>query len=223
MLWHLDDGAVVIGHLGMSGRMCVQTAPPPPLATHDHIVLETDADSVVVYNDPRRFGLLLLTTLDSLPRHELLRELGPEPLLPSFTGPRLREALSGRRGPIKVALLDQSVVAGLGNIYVCEALYRASVSPLRPAGSLTAKEATRLVAAIKEVLAAAIAAGGSSLRDYVQTDGELGYFQTQFSVYDRQGATCGSARCRGARRGPGIIRRIVQGGRSTFYCPRCQK
>jgi formamidopyrimidine-DNA glycosylase len=219
MLWHLDDGGVVIGHLGMSGRMCVQPAPPPPLSAHDHVIFETDEQSVVVYNDPRRFGLLLLSTESALGKHALLRDLGPEPLAPAFTAATLRAALAGRRGPIKAALLDQTVVAGLGNIYVCEALYRARVSPLRAAGSLTAPAAQRLVHAIKDVLTAAIAAGGSTLRDYVQADGEIGDFQVQFAAYDREGEPCQTASCRGRA----VIRRIVQSGRATYYCPRCQK
>jgi formamidopyrimidine-DNA glycosylase len=218
MLWHLSDGGVVIGHLGMSGRMCVQQAPAPSLGTHDHVVFETDEQQVVVYNDPRRFGLLLLSTEADLGAHALIKELGPEPLADAFTGPVLRAALRGKRGPIKTVLLDQTVVAGLGNIYVCEALHRAHISPLRAAGSLSPREAGRLVDAIKAVLAAAIAAGGSTLRDYVQADGELGYFQAQFTAYGREGAACQTARCRGA-----LIERIVQGGRATYYCPRCQK
>lgn len=219
MLWHLDDAGVVIGHLGMSGRLCVQAEPLPKAAVHDHIFLATDARTAVVYNDPRRFGLLLLATEDSLAQHPLLKELGPEPLSDALTPAGLRAELAGRRGPIKAALLDQKVVAGLGNIYVCEALYRAHISPLRPAGELTAAEAKRLVREIKTVLASAIAAGGSTLRDYVQADGELGGFQNQFVAYDREGTPCPSRGCGGAH----IIRRIVQSGRSTYYCPRCQK
>ncbi len=219
MLWHLDDAAVVIGHLGMSGSMCVQPAPAPPPATHDHVSFETDGELVVVYNDPRRFGLLVLATESTLGQHPLLKALGPEPLAPEFTGTALRQALAGRRGPIKAALLDQTVVAGLGNIYVCEALYRAHVSPLRAAGSLTPAMATRLVAEIKGVLSAAIGAGGSSLRDYVQADGGRGGFQNQFVAYDREGEACRTRGCRPAD----VIQRIVQGGRSTYYCPRCQK
>ncbi|HRI53422.1 MAG TPA: bifunctional DNA-formamidopyrimidine glycosylase/DNA-(apurinic or apyrimidinic site) lyase, partial [Pseudomonadota bacterium] len=174
---------------------------------------------VVVYNDPRRFGLLLLTTEATLAGHPLLRELGPEPLDAEFTAASLRARLDGRRGPLKAALLDQTVVAGLGNIYVCEALYRARVSPLRPAGALSAAEARRLVTEIKAVLSTAIAAGGSTLRDYVQADGELGGFQNQFFAYDREGTPCQSRACRGGQ----VITRIVQGGRATYYCPRCQK
>lgn len=218
MLWHLDDGGVVIGHLGMSGRLCVKPAPAPP-ATHDHICMETDDQTVVVYNDPRRFGLLVLTSADALHQHALLKELGPEPLSDAFTAASLRATLADRRGPIKAALLDQKVVAGLGNIYVCEALYRAHISPLRPAGSLTAASAQRLVREIKAVLSTAIAAGGSTLRDYVQADGELGGFQNQFSAYDREGSPCPHRGCGGRH----VIRRIVQSGRATYYCPRCQK
>lgn len=217
MLWYLDDAAVVIGHLGMSGRLCVGA--PGTAAAHDHIYMETDAQTAVVYNDPRRFGLLVLAAAETVAQHPLLKELGPEPLSSAFTAAGLRATLAGRRGPLKTALLDQTVVAGLGNIYVCEALYRSQLSPLRPAGTLTAAEAQRLVREIKAVLGTAIAAGGSTLRDYVQADGELGGFQNQFVAYDREGTPC-------PRRGCGrnyLIRRIVQGGRATYYCPRCQK
>ena len=219
MLWYLDDASVVIGHLGMSGRLCVAAAPGSAAATHDHIYMETDAQTAVVYNDPRRFGLLVLAAAETVAQHPLLKELGPEPLSPAFTAASLRAALTGRRGPLKTALLDQKVVAGLGNIYVCEALYRSQLSPLRAAGTLTGAEAQRLVRQIKEVLGTAIEAGGSTLRDYVQADGELGGFQNQFVAYDREGTPC-------PRRGCGrnhLIRRIVQGGRATYYCPRCQK
>ena len=219
MLWHLDDGGVVIGHLGMSGRLCVKPAPAAPPAAHDHIVMETDEQTVVVYNDPRRFGLLVLATADTLDQHALLKELGPEPLSEAFTAASLRATLADRRGPLKAALLDQKVVAGLGNIYVCEALYRAHLSPLRPAGTLTAAAAQRLVREIKAVLGTAIAAGGSTLRDYVQADGELGGFQNQFVAYDREGEPCAHRGC-GSRH---VIHRIVQSGRATYYCPNCQK
>jgi formamidopyrimidine-DNA glycosylase len=199
--------------------MCVQLAPLPPPATHDHVRFETDEQTVVVYNDPRRFGLLLLATEDTLAQHPLLKALGPEPLAPGFTAASLRTSLAGRRGPLKAALLDQTVVAGLGNIYVCEALYQARVSPLRPAGTLTAAEAGRLVRAIQAVLGAAITAGGSSLRNYVRADGEQGAFQAQFLAYDRQGQPCPTRGCRPTD----LITRIVQSGRATYYCPRCQK
>jgi len=217
MLWHLDDAAVVLGHLGMSGRLCVKSDPAAPPAAHDHVCFETDDQQVLVYNDPRRFGLLLLATEATLTQHPLLRELGPEPLSADFTAACLRARLGARRGPLKAALLDQTVVAGLGNIYVCEALYRAGLSPLRPAGALSAAEARRLVSQIKAVLSTAITAGGSSLRDYVQADGELGGFQNQFVAYDREGAACRSRGC------GQVITRIVQGGRATYYCRRCQK
>lgn len=219
MLWYLDDATVVIGHLGMSGRLCVAAAPGPAKAAHDHIHMETDAQTVVVYNDPRRFGLLVLAAAETVTQHPLLKELGPEPLSSAFTAASLRAALAGRQSPIKTTLLDQKVVAGLGNIYVCEALYRSQISPLRPAGRLTGAEAQRLVRQIKEVLGTAIAAGGSTLRDYVQADGELGGFQNQFVAYDREGTPCPHRGC-GRKH---LIRRIVQGGRATFYCPHCQK
>ena len=217
MQWHLDDQTVVLGHLGMSGSMCIQSEPLPTPKTHDHVRFQLSDGGAVVYNDPRRFGLLLLTTQAQLSKHPLLKKLGPEPLEPSFTAERLRDQLQSRRVPIKAALLDQAVVAGLGNIYVCEALYRAHISPLRVAASLTLAEARRLQPAIVAILEAAIAAGGSTLRDYVKADGELGYFQHAFAVYDQEDRSCPTPGCKGH------IHRLTQAGRSTYYCPRCQK
>ena len=217
MQWHLDDQTVVLGHLGMSGSMCIQSEPLPTPKTHDHVRFQLSDGGAVVYNDPRRFGLLLLTTQAQLSKHPLLKKLGPEPLEPSFTAERLRDQLQSRRVPIKAALLDQAVVAGLGNIYVCEALYRAHISPLRVAASLTLAEAKRLQPAIVAILEAAIAAGGSTLRDYVKADGELGYFQHAFAVYDQEDRSCPTPGCKGH------IHRLTQAGRSTYYCPRCQK
>lgn len=219
ILIHLDDGAVVIGHLGMSGRLCVlpEDAPPGAPGTHDHVAFRTEDGVRVVYTDPRRFGLLTLTVTAQLGEHPLLKELGPEPLDAAFTAAVLQARLRGRRVPLKAALLDQGVVAGLGNIYVCEALYRARLSPNRQAGTVTDAQAKRLVAAIKQVLSAAIEAGGSTLRDYVQADGELGFFQNQFAVYGRAGEPCRTPGCRG------VIERQVQAGRSTYACPVCQK
>jgi formamidopyrimidine-DNA glycosylase len=221
LLIHCDDATVLIVHLGMSGRMVLGRAPAPPPGRHDHVVLETGDGTIVTFNDPRRFGLMDLTTAGALAAHPLLAGLGPEPLDDGFTGPVLAARMAGRSSPVKTVLLDQTVVAGLGNIYVCEALFHAGISPLRPAATLTGREAGRLVRAIRQVLAAAIAAGGSSLRDYVQATGELGYFQHSFAVYDREGRPCPGCTCEAATSGG--VRRLTQSGRSTFYCPQRQR
>ena len=217
---HLDDGGVAIAHLGMSGRMVISEAPPAAPGPHDHLVLETADGAVVTFNDARRFGLLVMSDAAGLAAHPLLAELGPEPLDPAFTPAVLSAALAGRRSPIKAALLDQKVVAGLGNIYVSEALFRAGISPVRAACAVAGAGAELLVPAIRSVLDAAIAAGGSSLRDYVQSSGELGYFQHQFAVYGRTGEACPGCTCDVPRTG-GIVR-LVQTGRSTYWCPRRQ-
>ena len=217
MLLHLDDGWTLMGHLGMSGRMTVIDGPPPPAGRHDHIELCTEAGATVRYNDARRFGFMDLIETDALGTHPMLRILGPEPLSNTFNAVALGEALKGRRTPIKAALLDQKVVAGLGNIYVCEALFRASISPRRSAHTIPGRRAERLVPEIRNVLEAAIAAGGSSLRDYVQADGELGYFQYNWRVYGRESEPCSFDGC------SGTIGRIVQSGRSTFYCGKHQR
>ncbi len=218
MLATLDDGTQVLMHLGMSGRMVLHADDPPPPGKHDHVVFVTDAGTHVVFTDPRRFGLMTLIEPGTADRHPLLRDLGPEPLGNAFSGPVLAARLRGKRTPIKAALLDQRVVAGLGNIYVCEALYYAGISPRRQAHSVGPQRAERLVASIRRVLQAAIDAGGSSLRDYVASDGELGYFQHQFAVYDREGQPCPG--CDGCGGG---VRRIVQAGRSTFFCSHRQR
>lgn len=220
MLMALDDGTVVIGHLGMSGRMVIGPPRLNVLDRHDHVVFET-AEASVRFNDPRRFGLMTLTAEDVLSEHPLLARLGPEPLDDSFTGPALAAALRGKNGPLKTVLLDQRVVAGLGNIYVSEALFRAGLSPRRAARTVTGGRADRLVRAIKDVLSEAIAAGGSTLRDHVQPTGELGYFQHRFAVYDREGQPCPGCDCDPSATGG--IRRIVQAGRSTFFCPKRQR
>ncbi|HEX9809720.1 MAG TPA: bifunctional DNA-formamidopyrimidine glycosylase/DNA-(apurinic or apyrimidinic site) lyase [Alphaproteobacteria bacterium] len=216
-----DGGEMLLMHLGMSGRMVVDGAGGiggwrAPVA-HDHVVIETDAGTRITFNDARRFGLMTLIAPGDVPAHPLLRGLGPEPLGDGFTAPALEAALAGRSASIKAALLDQRIVAGLGNIYACESLFRAGLSPRRRAGTVRGARARRLVAAIREVLAEAIAAGGSSLRDHVRPSGELGYFQHRFAVYGREGAGCPGCRCDPARGGG--VRRIVQAGRSTFYCP----
>lgn len=220
ILIRLDDGQVLIVHLGMSGRMLI-SAFAPPARPHDHVLFATDDGSFVVFNDARRFGLMTLAEAGALAVHPLLAGLGPEPLEPGFTGPALAARLKGKATPIKAALLDQTVVAGLGNIYVSEALFRARLSPNRTAGSVQGARADRLVAAIRDVLEEAIAAGGSTLKDYVQATGELGYFQHRFAVYDREGQPCPGCDCDVAATGG--IRRIVQAGRSTYFCPRRQR
>jgi formamidopyrimidine-DNA glycosylase len=228
LLIRLDDGWTWIVHLGMSGRMT--TGRPdvlPPLDIHDHVVIATEDGIEVRFRDPRRFGLMTLVRTDAAADHPLLAALGPEPLSGEFDGSALATALKGRRTPIKAALLDQRIVAGLGNIYVCEALFQAGISPKRLAGRVQGARADALAAAIKAVLERAIAAGGSSLRDHRQPSGELGYFQHSFTVYDREGKPCPGCRCDAAGKtaletSEGI-RRIVQGGRSTFYCRHRQR
>jgi len=220
ILAELDDGAVWLMHLGMSGRMIVYShneAAAIPLDPHDHVVFETETGWQIRFRDPRRFGLMLLLKEGEAQTHKLLRGLGPEPLEDAFTGAVLAAALKGKRTPIKSALLDQRVVAGIGNIYACEGLFLAGIGPKRLAAQVQGERAERLVAGLKSVLNHAIADGGSSLRDHVQPDGELGYFQTRFAVYDREGQDC-----QGCGR-PRAVRRMVQAGRSTFYCPRCQR
>ena len=217
LLLRLDDGMVLIVHLGMSGRMVVMPAPAPPPGPHDHVLFETVDGTAVVFTDPRRFGMMDLAPADRLDAHKALASLGPEPLGEGFDAAYLGARLAGRITPIKAALLDQRVVAGLGNIYVCESLFEARLSPRRLAATVTGRRAARLVAAIRSVLTRAIAAGGSSLRDYVQASGELGYFQHAWAVYDREGLPCPGCTCDVARTGG--IRRIVQANRSTFYCP----
>jgi formamidopyrimidine-DNA glycosylase len=224
ILADLSTGETLLIHLGMSGRILVaggllgqfHHALPAP-EKHDHVILDTEAGTRVTFNDARRFGAMDLMPTATAEAHPLLAGLGPEPLGNAFSEGYLAERLSGKLTPIKAALLDQRIVAGLGNIYVAEALFRARISPRRLAGNLGPARIARLVPVIREVLAEAIAAGGSSLRDYRQTDGELGYFQHAFRVYDRQGEPCPTPGC-GA-----TIQRIVQSGRSTCFCPRCQR
>ncbi len=216
----LDGGLTMLGHLGMSGRMVISGLRNTPPGPHDHVEFATDDGTLVTLTDPRRFGLLTLCETSGLANHPLLAGVGPEPLESGFDAQVLAAALAGKATPIKAALLDQKVVAGLGNIYVAESLFRAGISPLRPAGEVTRAEAAALVDAIRAVLTEAIAAGGSSLRDHVRPDGELGYFQHGFKVYGRAGERCPD--CPGAPRCDGIVR-IVQSGRSTFYCAERQR
>jgi len=214
----LGNGAVLMLHLGMSGRLTLHPGEPPPPGPHDHIELTADSGWTVRFCDPRRFGFVDLTSRNALADHPMLRSLGPEPLSEDFSAAYLDRAFAGRRTPVKSALLDQKMVAGLGNIYVCEALFRSAISPHRSAHTIPGRRAARLVPAIRTVLEEAIAAGGSSLRDYVQTNGELGYFQHSWRVYGREGEACGYNDGPAARGCSGVIKRVQQAGRSTFYC-----
>lgn len=217
LLVHLDNDDVLLVHLGMSGRFAVFARAGQKFGKHDHVVLETDVGAQIVFTDHRRFGLMTLLKGSEVSTHRLLAGLGPEPLTPDFSPSSLLLAFKGKRSPVKSALLDQQIVAGLGNIYVCEALFGAQISPMRLAGSLKAPGLRKLVSEVKAVLRAAIQSGGSTLRDYQQTSGELGYFQNRFRVYGREGEDC-------VRRGcDGVVRRDVQSGRSTFHCATCQR
>jgi formamidopyrimidine-DNA glycosylase len=216
ILAELDKTGVLLLHLGMSGRITAGGNNAPD-EKHDHVVLTLDDGTVVRFNDPRRFGSLDYLERGTEDAHPLLANMGPEPLAPGFDGAYLAKALAGKMTPIKAALLDQKIVAGLGNIYVCEALFRAGLSPRRLAATVTGARAARLAAAIREVLDEAITAGGSSLRDYVQANGELGYFQHRWAVYGKEGEPCPGCTCAEG------IRRIVQSGRSTFFCAKRQR
>jgi formamidopyrimidine-DNA glycosylase len=229
----LSSGEVLLMHLGMSGSFRVSHDdkhgspgafhhPRSVASAHDHVVFHMSSGATVTFNDPRRFGLMLLVPRTELAQHPLMREVGPEPLGNAFDAKLLAAACAGKKTSLKAALLDQTVVAGLGNIYVCEALHMARLSPKRRASTIATRGAPNprtvsLVDAIRAVLNAAIKAGGSSLRDHRQTDGELGYFQHHFRVYDREGEPCVTPGCKGT------VKRIVQNGRSTFFCPVCQR
>ena len=210
-LLETDRGDAMIFHLGMSGRWRID---PSEIGPHDHLILETDAGRILSLCDPRRFGSVDLVRSDALDDFPAFKALGPEPLGEDFTGAYLAGALDGRAAPIKAMLLDQRVVAGLGNIYVCEALHMTGIAPRSPAGRIARKRLDRLVDSIRAVLIAAIEAGGSSLRDYARPDGELGYFAKQWRVYGREGEACGCG---------ATIERQVDSGRSTFHCAKCQK
>lgn len=229
-----DDGTILLAHLGMSGRMIIETPDdmteksasntpgdfahdPGNHAKHEHIVFHVGNGTVIRFSDPRRFGLMTLTDRENFADHKLIRHLGPEPTGEDFTGSVLAARLQGKRTPIKAALLDQRVVAGVGNIYACEALFAAGLSPLRQAATVQGRRADRLAMAVRDVLADAIAAGGSSLRDHVAPTGELGYFQHSFKVYGRTGEPCPGCDCGQS------VQRIVQSGRSTFYCTKRQR
>lgn len=228
ILADLSTGETLLIHLGMSGRMLIALPGQagvelgafhhemPKPEKHDHVVLKMAGGARVTFNDARRFGAMDLLPTGAEEAHPLLAKLGPEPLGNGFDEAYLVARLKGRATPIKAALLDQQVVAGLGNIYVCEVLFRAGISPKRPAGRIAAARVAGLVPIIREVLAEAIEAGGSSLRDYRQADGELGYFQHNFRVYGREGESCVAPGC------TGHVARVVQSGRSSFYCPACQ-
>lgn len=237
LLAELDDGATLLMHLGMSGSFRIDRSgdrngplaadafrhPRGKNAAHDHVVLHLSGGTRIVYNDPRRFGFMLLLKKSERDTHPFLAGLGPEPVDGGLDAAYLARRFAGRSAPLKAALLDQRTVAGLGNIYVCEALWRAKLSPRRGASTLTrangepTKRLAGLAAAVGAVIAEAVEAGGSSLRDYVRADGELGLFQHRFAVYDREGEPCPREGCRG------VVRRIVQAGRSTFFCPLCQR
>lgn len=224
ILADLESGESLLIHLGMSGRMLISGDPlgqfvhdHPPVEKHDHVVFHMANGARVTFNDPRRFGAMDLLVTASADAHKLLANIGPEPLGNGFHEAHLIAALKGRNTPVKSALLDQRIVAGLGNIYVCETLYRAGIHPARKAGRISATRVASLVPIIRQVLKEAIEAGGSSLRDFRQADGELGYFQHSFDVYGREGAPCRTQDC------TNVIGRIVQSGRSSFYCSQCQR
>jgi formamidopyrimidine-DNA glycosylase len=234
LLADLDSDETLVMHLGMSGSFRIEEAVNETMpglfhnsrgkdAAHDHVVFRLSNGKRVTYNDPRRFGFMLLVKREILATHPLFRNVGLEPLSPEFDGDALAQLFAGKKAPLKAALLDQRLIAGLGNIYVSEALHRAELSPRRAAGSLAhkgkvaAERAALLAQAIRAVLEEAIRAGGASLRDHRQTNGDLGYFQHNFRVYDRAGAPCPRPGC------DGTIKRIVQSGRASFYCPTCQK
>ena len=222
LVTELSTGDALIMHLGMSGRFTVNDAPtadfhvdPGTNPAHDQVVFHMQGGATVTYNDPRRFGFMELWPIKDLDAYPRIEHLGPEPLSNHFSAAYLDEQLRGKNTPIKSALLDQAIIAGLGNIYVCEALFRAGISPRRKASSVVGKRSARLAPAINEVIAEAIAAGGSSISDFASASGELGYFQKHFAVYDREGEPCDTC--------PSSLKRIVQSGRSTFFCSKCQR
>ena len=224
LLGDLDDGMVLVMHLGMSGSFRIDADMPGDfhhprraIAAHDHVVLHLEGGASITYNDPRRFGFMELIARRDLAGHKLFAQMGIEPLGNALDGAALLRLFGGKNAPLKAALLDQRLVAGLGNIYACEALHRAGLSPQRRAGSLTGKQAKILAAIIRDVLGEAVKAGGSSLRDHRQTDGSPGYFQHAFRVYGREGEACAAAGC------GGIVARLAQAGRSTFFCAKCQR
>lgn len=225
LLAHLDDGYVWITHLGMTGRWSILGArkqpgdfyyAEPPNPAHTHVVIETEEGARLEFNDPRRFGYMDLIKQSELDAHPFFKAMGPEPLGNQFSLPYLKRAFAGKKAPVKAALLDQRVIAGLGNIYVVEALHRAGIAPTKPAGRISTQRQEKLYHAIRAVLDEAIEAGGSTLSDYAAVDGQQGGFQHRFGVYDREGETC-------PKECGGTITRAVHSGRSTFWCPRCQR
>lgn len=219
ILMTLDNAFIMVMHLGMSGRILIKDKHYRP-QKHDHLVLHMKNGMQVVFNDARRFGIVDLVRHDALEQHALFSHLGPEPLSNDFSGPVLAAALKGKKNSVKVAIMDQRIVVGVGNIYASESLFLAGISPKTAAGRVQGARAEKLAAAIKSVLKKAIQAGGSTLRDHRQANGERGYFQHHFAVYDREGQACPGCACDIVKtRG---IRRIIQGGRSSFYCPRKQ-
>jgi formamidopyrimidine-DNA glycosylase len=228
LLARLDTGETLVMHLGMTGRFDIETLgisttpgvfahPAPQGAKHAHVVFDTEAGARITYTDARRFGFMGLAATAHLEKHPWFKGMGPEPLGPSLTPAYLAGALKGRSQAIKTLLLDQRIVAGLGNIYVCEALHRAHIGPFKPGGQIPKAKLSALIDTIRLVLEEAIEAGGSTLRDFAAADGALGYFQHRFRAYGREDEPCLTPRCRG------VIARAVQGGRSTFHCPACQK
>lgn len=222
ILVHFDRDLTMVIHLGMTGNIRLVADAPARWRPekHDHLFLLLQDGGAMIFSDPRRFGVLDLVRTSELPQWKSIRDLGPEPLERSFTGAVLRSILAGRKTAIKLALLNQSLLVGVGNIYASEALFHAGISPLRPALNIKAAEAETLCQTIKKVLRASIRAGGSTLKDYRQASGDLGFFQNRFAVYDREGEACPGCSCEISRTGG--IKRLVQGGRSTFYCPRKQ-
>lgn len=222
LLIHIEGGLVMVVHLGMSGQMTARgdVTGYEPLK-HDHMVIYLSGDGAVILNDVRRFGMVYLMTEEEVPLHPAFKDLGPEPLSNEFSAPVLGMRIKGKKTPIKIALLDQHVVAGVGNIYASEALHQSGISPERAASSLKKAELEKLVPAIRDVLTKAIRAGGSTLKDYRQSDGTIGYFQHNFTVYDREGESCPIC-AKNGKKGH-LIQKIVQGGRATYYCPKCQK
>jgi formamidopyrimidine-DNA glycosylase len=222
ILIHLASGDVLIAHLGMSGRMVIaQKDEKYRPEKHDHVIFHLGDGSRVVFNDARRFGMLDIAAEKDMPRSRHFAHLGPEPLDSDFSPAYLAEKLAGKKTAVKLAIMDQALVVGVGNIYAAEALFEAKIDPARPAATIKPAEIKKLWAAIRHVLEKAIAAGGSSIRDYVQSDGELGYFQHQWAVYGKEGEKCRGCTCPLPKTGG--IKRITQGGRSTFYCPARQK
>jgi len=230
ILCDLDTGETLLIHLGMSGRMTISypvndakdllanfNYKHPLPAKHDHVILDMQAGARISFNDARRFGAMDLIDTKNLFAHKLIKSLGPEPLGNEFNTPYLYSKFKGKTAPIKSALLDQRIVSGLGNIYVCESLWRAGINPKRLSGKVSRKKIDALIPIVRDVLREAISAGGSSLKDHRQANGDLGYFQHSFAVYGREGKKCNSVNC------PELVKRIVQSGRSSFYCAKCQK